>query len=286
MSLINKFDPWNSKLCTCPEKLSLNVYTGCSHSCLYCYSSSYIKNFFRPRVKKSYLKRLKSEVKKLNKNFTQPISISNSSDPYIQMEKKFKYTRETLKFLESHKKLIVTKSDIVKRDIDLLAEKSVVAITITTLDERISKKIEPNAPKPKNRLYALKKISDAGIPTVIRIDPIIPYLNDSCGILNELIEKAYNSGVLHVISSTYKVRADNFKRMCKAFPEFSEKWYELYFKEGGWIHGSYYLKENLRFEMMKKVKEISQKFGLTFSCCREGFPFLNSKTCDGSSLLK
>jgi len=287
MPLITKFDPWKSPLCTCPEKLSLNVYTGCSHSCLYCYSSAYIKNFFKPRVKKDYLKRLRREIKNLNEKI--PISISNSSDPYITLEKDFRYMQHTLKLLKGYKKLIVTKSDLIVRDIEILKEEKervVVSITITTLDEEITKKLEPNAPNSKRRLEALKKLSNAGIPTVLRFDPVIPFINDNYEIMEEIIENAKNVGVRHVISSTYKAKRDNFRRMVAKFPELSDKWKYLYLKKGNFIHGSWYLSKKVRFEIMSKVKEIVEKRDMTFSCCREGFPKLNSGVfCDGSFLF-
>jgi len=282
MPLISEFDPWSSKLCTCPEKLSLNVYTGCSHGCLYCYSSSYISNFFMPRTKKDYLKRLSSDLEKLPRNL--PISISNSSDPYISLEKDEVYMRNTLSLLEEHKKLIITKSDLVARDIDLL-DNAVVAITITTLDEKIAKKLEPNAPVPSKRMAALEKISAEGIPTILRLDPVIPFLNDSNEEIEKLVEKAKNAGVKHVISSTYKTKADNFERMKKAFPEFADRWVEEY-GNGEFTQGSRYLPENIRREIMLRVKKITENRGMTFACCRENFPSLNTGVCDGSFLLE
>ena len=65
MSLIIPFDPWNNKLCACPQKYSLSAYTGCGHNCRYCYASSYIRNFFLPRPKKDFLKRLEKEIEKV-----------------------------------------------------------------------------------------------------------------------------------------------------------------------------------------------------------------------------
>ena len=64
--LIAPFDPWKSKSCACPKKYCLNVYTGCAHRCLYCYSSAYIPDFFRPRQKKDLLKRVSKDIETLD----------------------------------------------------------------------------------------------------------------------------------------------------------------------------------------------------------------------------
>ncbi|MFH8132551.1 MAG: radical SAM protein, partial [Candidatus Aenigmatarchaeota archaeon] len=156
MKVINFFDPWKSKLCTCPKKYSFSPYTGCSHSCLYCYASSYIKKFFNCRPKKDLLKKLEEDLKKVDKRF--PISVSNSSDPYVPEEEKLKLTRDCLRYFAFHdcKILLITKSDLVLRDLDILSRmRSCVSITITTLNEEIAKKLEPKAPSPEKRIKAV-----------------------------------------------------------------------------------------------------------------------------------
>jgi len=283
MGLITPFDPWRSKLCTCPPKLSFSPYVGCSHGCLYCYATSYIPNFSKVREKKKVVEKLKNEVKNLQPSM--PISIANSSDPYPEIEKKLELTRSCLQILKNFPLLIVTKSDLVVRDIDLLSSMNVVvSITITTLDKKISSKIEPNAPLPEKRLKALKKLHIAKIPTTVRVDPIIPGLNDKEKGIRKLLKAVADRGVSHVISSTYKARKDNLTRMCSSFPELAEKWKRLYLREGEYMRGYYYLPSNLRFGYMKKIKTLTEKIGLSFGCCREGFN-INSAICDGSHLL-
>ena len=98
--LLTAFDPWKSQICTCPDKLTFNPYTGCDHKCLYCYASSYIPNFFKCRPKKNLLSRLRQESTKLKGEL---ISISNSSDPYPRIEKKLRLTRECLEILVENK---------------------------------------------------------------------------------------------------------------------------------------------------------------------------------------
>jgi len=276
--LLTVFDPWKSRLCTCPEKLTFNPYTGCDHQCLYCYASSYIPRFHDCRPKKNLLSRLKREAARLDGEL---VSISNSSDPYPRLEQKLGLTRKCLEILaESRCRLqIVTKSDSVVRDIDILRNvPCVVSVTVLTANDGLSGRLEPGAPVSSKRLEAIEKLVEAGIPTTVRIDPIIPFLNDD---LAELVKTVADSGVLHVTSSSYKVKPDNWRRFSAAFPEVAEKLEPLYFSEGERIGRSTYLPKDIRFGLMKKAKELAEKHNLKFGCCREGFN-LNSAVCDGS----
>lgn len=285
MQSLSRFDPWRSKLCTCPFKYSFSPYVGCSHGCLYCYASSYIKDFYKPRIKKDVLKNLKKEIVKIKEN--KYVSIANSSDPYQHLEEKYRLTRESLKIFLKYKfrVMIITKSDLVIRDIDVLKNSKVaVSITITTLDKEKAKKLEPNAPNPERRLEALRILSENNIPTIARIDPIIPFINDYE--IEEIVKEVKNAGVKHIVSSTYKVRMDNWKRMSEVFTEEMKKLENLYFKHGEKYNGYYYLPKNYRYILMKKVFEEAKKNNLTFAVCREGFIEFNSaKSCDGSHLI-
>ena len=283
MEVLKPFDPWRSKLCTCPFKLSLNPYTGCGHACVYCYASSYIPDFFRCRPKKNLLPALKRDAKKLGGEL---ISISNSSDPYPSLEKRLKLTRKCLEILSKAncKIQIITKSTLVTRDIDILKRmRAMVALTITSLNDELSKKLEPKAPLASERIKAVEKLIKNRIPVAVRIDPIIPSLNDEQA---ELIKVLASLGVKHITSSTYKVRKDNWQRFSLAFPRIAEKLKPLYFEKGEKIGRSYYLPRELRFRLMEKIKAEVEKHGMRFACCREGFPELNSAVCDGSWLVK
>ncbi len=276
--LLTVFDPWKSRLCTCPDKLTFNPYTGCDHGCLYCYASSYIPRFHDCRPKKNLLARLKREAARLNGEL---VSISNSSDPYPRLEQKAGLTRKCLEILaESCCRLqIVTKSDLVTRDIDILQKvPCVVSVTVLTVDDGLSGKLEPGAPVSSRRIKAIETLVTAGIPTTVRIDPVIPFVNDD---LAGLIEAVADLGALHVTCSTYKVKPDNWRRFSAVFPEAAEKLKPHYFGEGERIGRSTYLPRNLRFGLMKKAKELAEEYDLKFGCCREGFR-LNSAVCDGS----
>ena len=119
--ILRPFDPWNSPLCTCPPKMSLNPYTGCPHGCIYCYASSYIPRFHECRPKVDLLRRLEKESAKIEPDTL--VAMSNSSDPYPPMEKELRLSRGCLKILKRMdcRVQVVTKSDLVAEDADLLA---------------------------------------------------------------------------------------------------------------------------------------------------------------------
>ncbi|MCW4034215.1 MAG: radical SAM protein [Candidatus Bathyarchaeota archaeon] len=280
--LLTVFDPWKSQYCTCPPKLTFNPYTGCDHGCLYCYASSYIPNFQNCRPKKNLLSRLEREATKLEGEL---ISISNSSDPYPRLEQKMGLTRKCLEMLAKTdcKLQIITKSDLVTKDIDILQTvPSVVSVTVLTKDDNLSRKLEPGAPVSSKRLTVIQTLIEAGIPTTARIDPVIPFLNDD---MYELVETLADLGVMHLTCSTYKTKPDNWKRFSKSFPDISKKLSPLYFDQGERIGGSTYLPEALRFDLMKKAKELTEKRNMKFGCCRESFK-LNSGVCDGSWVIR
>ncbi|MEJ2270983.1 MAG: radical SAM protein [Candidatus Bathyarchaeota archaeon] len=279
--LLTPFDPWKSTLCTCPSKLTFNPYTGCDHRCTYCYASSYIPRFFDCRPKKNLLNRLKKEASKLHKEL---ISISNSSDPYPQLEKKLELTRNCLKILQQNmcRIQIITKSDLVIRDIEILKDSPcVISITILTINDKLSKKLEPGAPTSSKRLKAIEILTEERIPTTVRIDPLIPFVNDD---LAELVETIASFGVQHITSSTYKIKPDNWRRFSNSFPEVAERLKEMYFTNGNRVGRSLYLPRDIRFNLMKKVKQLAEKHDLKFGSCRERLQ-LNSATCDGSEVI-
>jgi DNA repair photolyase len=280
--LISSFDPWRSGLCTCPHKLTFNPYTGCDHNCLYCYASSYISNFKDCHPKKDLLIALRREAAKLN---GQTISIANSSDPYPRRETSECLTRRCLEVLAgcNCKIQIITKSNIVARDEDLLSKiPATVALTITTDNEFLSSIIEPNAPTPSQRLRAAQDLISAGVPVSVRIDPIIPNVNDQP---QKLIKTLAEIGVKHVTCSTYKAKSDNWKRLSDSLPKVMERLKTLYFLEGERVGGSVLLPKDYRYKLLKSVRDLVLEQRLQFGVCREGITSLNTAACDGSWLL-
>jgi len=275
VSYLNFFDPFKEGLCTCGKKLTINPYTGCNHKCRYCYITSYIKDGFRLRLKKNYLKIIKREIEKIKGDY--PVNLSSSSDPYPEIEKKLLLTRKTLLMLKE-KKLrisIITKSPLVIRDIDILKEtESFVSFTITHYEDNISKKIEPYAPPVSERIKTAKKLIKEGIKVCIRIDPLIPGFNDSKEIIKNILKNL--DGVFMVVFSTYKAKPDNLKRMREIFP---------YIDKLPWdknkIRGYRYLKENFRKEILERVIDTAKYFTDKIGLCREGFKSLKTtKSCD------
>ncbi|WP_274425449.1 PA0069 family radical SAM protein [Chelativorans sp. YIM 93263] len=186
---------------------SINPYRGCEHGCIYCFarpSHSYMgmsagldfesKLFAKPDAA-SLLE------KELAKPGYEPrtIAIGTNTDPYQPVEKKWRIMREILEVLEAHNHPvgIVTKSALVMRDSDILsrmAEKGLakVALSVTTLDRRLARTMEPRAATPTRRLEALRALSDAGIPVSVMLGPIIPGLNDSE--IERILESAHAAG--------------------------------------------------------------------------------------------
>lgn len=279
---IFSFDPWKSPICTCPPKYSLNPYTGCGHRCIYCYATTFIKNFYTPRPKKDFEKVVRREISKLPPGSI--VSLSNSSDPYQPLEKEFKLTRKFLEIVREKgniKILIITKSDLVIRDLDILKEiPCAVTITITSRNSQI---LEPQAPQYESRLKALRILSEEGIPVATRLDPLIPGINDEE--ILEILENIYPF-VKHVTVSTYKARHDSLRRLIEVFPSKRDLLVKLYLKEGKRIGNAIYLREEIRNDIITKIAEKAKKLNLSLATCREGLTTLESKgLCDGSFLI-
>ena len=288
MSVLRLFDPWKSKLCTCPIKYTINPYTGCSHKCLYCYATAYV-GYRESTPKKNLIERLYRDL--IHANPKIPIDMSLSSDPYPPQEKNLRITRKVLKVLLplGFKVQITTKSDLFLLDLDLLSKyNSAVSVTITTLDNSLAKKIEPFAPTPTARIHALEKLTENDVPFSVRIDPIIPFLNDDETELRELVKILAGIGVKHIVTSTYKAKPDNFLRMVNAFPELEERWRKLYYPKGKMLPKYSYLPIELRKKLLLPVINEARKQGLTYATCREGLvtkEFFNAPSCDGTHLI-
>ncbi|MEM3666434.1 MAG: radical SAM protein, partial [Candidatus Bathyarchaeia archaeon] len=207
------------------------------------------------------------------------------SDPYPNLEARICLTRKCLEVLSKRncKVQVITKSDIVIRDIDLLRKiPSMVSLTITTDDDNVAKLIEPNAPPPSKRLQAAEALIANNIPTSVRIDPVIPLVNENA---EGLIKMLASIGVKHITASTYKIKQDNWQRFSLAMPKTAEKIKPLYFGKGEKMGRYIYLPRDLRLKLMKKLADIAKKNGLKFGTCREGLSHLNTAPCDGSWLL-
>ena len=213
--------------------------------------------------------------------------MANSSDPYQDLEKKFHLSRKALEILKDFdiRVNIVTKSPLITRDIDILSKfKNItISFTLTSLDAGFAKKIEPFFNyTPEEKLKAISALSK-GIPVAVRFDPLIYPLNTEN--IKEMIRAIKKSGAKQIITSTYKTKPDNLRRMSQTFPEYAKIWKTLYLEKGEKIGGYNYLPLALRIKLIEEVRNITLSEGMEFSSCREGFSELNTINCDGTSLI-
>lgn len=179
----------------------MNLYRGCSHGCIYCDSRSRCyqmdHDFEDIEVKKNALALLEAALKKKRRRCM--IGTGAMTDPYIPLELQVQSTRKALELIERYGfgVAIQTKSDRILRDLDLLKRinertKCVVQMTLTTWDERLCRILEPNVAATRRRVEVLNIMRDNGIPAVVWLSPILPYINDTeeniDGILNACVE--------------------------------------------------------------------------------------------------
>ncbi len=187
---------------------SINPYRGCEHGCVYCFARpthAYLglspgldfesKLFVKPDAPALLEKELSAPD-----YVPRTIAIGTNTDPYQPIERKYQVMRGILEVLEraGHPVGIVTKSALVLRDLDILArlaERNLVkvAISVTTLDAGLARKMEPRAPTPSRRLEALRQLSTAGVPTTVMVAPVIPAINDAD--IERILDAAALAGV-------------------------------------------------------------------------------------------
>ncbi|MEM4512142.1 MAG: radical SAM protein [Acidilobaceae archaeon] len=287
--VLRPFDPWRSPLCTCPPKWTVNPYTGCGHGCLYCYASSYIRRFFEPRLKPGLVESVERDSRRVPRGSL--VELSASSDPLQPLELEHRATARVLGLLLSRgfRVLVTTKAPHVLLDYAEVLEKHkgrvAVAVTVTTLDERLAAILEPGAPPPQLRLRAVARLASAGIPVTIRLDPIIPLVNDSSENIEAVVREAARAGALQITASTYKAKPDNFERLARALPSIEGELRRLYRLEGERVRGYRYLKRSLRQEILEKAREATEKHALEFATCREGI-LVTKTVCDGSGYIR
>ncbi|CCF18170.1 conserved hypothetical protein; putative amidase and SAM domains [Pseudorhizobium banfieldiae] len=172
---------------------SINPYRGCEHGCIYCFARpthSFMglsagldfeaKLFAKPDVPKLLERELSRPDYKVR-----AIAIGTNTDPYQPIEREWRIMRQILEVLHkaNHPVAIVTKSALITRDLDILSDMAAkglakVGISVTTLDRKLARTMEPRASTPTKRLEAIKALNDAGVPTAVMVAPIIPALND------------------------------------------------------------------------------------------------------------
>lgn len=187
---------------------NMNIYKGCCHGCIYCDSRSEcynIDNFDRVRAKESSIQLLRNDLK--SKRRIGVIGTGAMSDPYNPFEKELMLTRNALEEIDKFKFgiAIATKSDLVTRDIDILNRIKqhspvLIKMTITTFNDELCKKIEPNVCTTSKRFDAIKSLSDNGIFTGILLMPILPFINDNEENIISIVRKAHKCGAKFVFA--------------------------------------------------------------------------------------
>lgn len=225
------------------SKNGMNLYRGCTHGCIYCDSRSKIYNmnheFEDIEVKQNSLELLKKALK--SKKEKCMIGTGSMTDPYVPLESKLEFVRNSLKLIYRYGFgfTCITKSDLILRDLDLLKKinekaKTVVQITLTTADEDLCRKIEPNVCTTKRRVEVLKKLNDADIPTVVWLTPFLPYINDTEENINELLDYCIETNVKGIICFNIglTLRDGNrqyfYKKLDESFPGLKNRYIEKY----------------------------------------------------------
>ena len=186
----------------------MNLYRGCQHGCIYCDARSlcYQMNhvFEDIEVKINAPQLLETALKAKRKPCM--IGTGAMSDPYIPLEEKLNLTRQCLELIHKYGfgATVLTKSDRVLRDLELLQRinhqtKAVVQMTLTTCDEALCKILEPNVSTTRRRYTALKEFQSAGVPTVVWLSPLVPFLNDTPENILGILDYCQDAGVKGII---------------------------------------------------------------------------------------
>ena len=193
----------------------VNPYGGCNHGCVYCYAPEVTHSDWKDwrvvKVRSNMATRLARELKNIDHNAI--IGLGSSTDPYQYAESRFQITRDCLTVLKRFNSTvhIITKSDLVTRDIDLLKEMDcTVGMTITGIDERMSKITEPGAPMPERRLAALKELIDNGITAYVMGEPMMSQIE---GHESEYVEALASTGVRSIEVGPVNYRPELRARM-------------------------------------------------------------------------
>ena len=221
----------------------MNVYRGCTHGCIYCDSRSSCYQFTHlfedVEVKQNAPELLEKELKSKRRKCM--IGTGSMSDPYMHCEEKLLLTRKCLEIILKYGfgAAVLTKSDRILRDIDLLDEvnrsaKCVVQMTLTTYDDNLCRIVEPNVCNTKRRIQVLEEMRERGIPTVVWLTPILPFLNDTEENIAAILEECVRVGVKGIVCYNMGLtlrdgdREYYYAALDKHFPGMKEKYRKRY----------------------------------------------------------
>ena len=229
-------------------KNGMNLYRGCTHGCIYCDSRSVcyqmMHDFEDIEVKRNSTRILETQL--IRKRLPCMVGTGAMCDPYIHLEEELQITRQCLEIIEKHGfgVAIQTKSARILRDLDVLKmindkTKCVVQITLTTFDEALCRIIEPHVSTTAERFAVLKAMYDAGIPTVVWLDPILPFINDTeenlRGILDYCIRAKVRGIICFGFGTTMREGSRDYfyRKLDEHFPGMKQR----YIKEFGNSYG-------------------------------------------------
>lgn len=224
-------------------KNGMNLYRGCSHGCIYCDSRSSCYQmehaFTDIEVKKNAIALLEQALR--HKRTKCMIGTGSMTDPYLPLESELGLMRQALALIEQYGfgVTVLTKSDRVLRDLDLLQKinektKCVVQMTLTTYDEALCRKIEPNVSTTRERLAALQTLRRAGIPTVVWLCPLLPFINDTAenlaGILSGCVEAGVYGVLCYGMGMTLRAGSRDYyyAQLDRLFPGLKERYIQCY----------------------------------------------------------
>ena len=221
----------------------MNIYRGCSHGCIYCDSRSLCYQFTHPfedvEVKQNAPELMEQELKSKRRKCM--IGTGSMSDPYMHCEEKLLLTRKCLEIILKYGfgASVLTKSDRILRDVDLLDEinrsaKCVVQMTLTTFEDDLCRIVEPNVCNTKQRIVVLERMREREIPTIVWLTPILPFINDTeeniAAILKECVRVGVKGIVCFGMGLTLREgdREYYYAALDKYFPGMKEKYIRRY----------------------------------------------------------
>lgn len=224
-------------------KNGMNIYRGCTHGCIYCDSRStcyQMKHDFEDiEVKQNAPELLEKALRSKRKKCM--IGTGSMCDPYMHCEEKLGFTRKCLEIIDKYGfgVTLITKSHRLLRDLDLLKSingktKAVVQMTMTTYDEGLCKILEPNVCTTKERFETLKILRDNGIPTVVWLSPLLPFINDTEENLRGILDLCFEAGVKGIICFGIGVtlregdREYFYKKLDRHFPGLRDNYHRKY----------------------------------------------------------
>lgn len=224
-------------------KNGMNLYRGCSHGCIYCDSRSkcyHMEHDFEDiEVKENAIELLEAAL--ISKRKKCMIGTGSMTDPYVPLEMELGNVRKALSLIDTYGFgfTVITKSNRILRDIDLLKKinektKCVVQMTLTTYDEALCRKLEPNVSTTQERFEVLLALRDAGIPTVVWLSPILPFINDDEQNISGILDMCIKAGVYGVIcfGMGLTLRDGNreyfYQQLDRLFPGMKERYIQTY----------------------------------------------------------